>query len=220
MSDWMFYGIAAVIGFVGALVSQVLTLQRSAQIKTQMGNLEKKKLYCDTVITRLNQQLDDVQNHAWELEKKIAESKNTAADKTESEFREFHKDAMKQRKEVLAAIDSWAKQRGEIINELCSAQQVNFVSPGSLVVLNIVAGTLVAWLFGFIEVLTRGSGQAILTLNLIIEFLFAGAFWPLIWERVFNTGAVQERVTAAAARFGVETTPLPASAGTGAPAGK
>jgi hypothetical protein len=53
MSGWSFYGIAALIGFVGALVSQVLTLQQSPQIKAQTDNLEKKKKYCDDVIKSL-----------------------------------------------------------------------------------------------------------------------------------------------------------------------
>ncbi len=213
MDDLGFYGIAALIGFVGAVASQVLTLQKSLQIRAQTGNLEDKKSYCDSVITRLNQQLDNVEGYARELEKKTAEAKDTAEDKTESQYKAFRQGALEDRKKILDTIATWAKQRGELINDISSARQANFLSPYTLAVMNIFAGALIAWLVGFIEVQTRGSGQVLLTLNLIIELLFAGAFWPLIWERVFNTGAVQERLNSATARFGMPATTPPATAG-------
>lgn len=205
MSDVTFYMMAAFIGFAGALVSQVLTLQQSLQIKAQTDILEKKKEYYWKVIKELKDERKKYQDHLWDLEKLIGPARDTPEDDTEKDYRGFYNKAEEQRERYEKAIEEWDKRRNDLLNQLYSIQKTNFLSPWYLVILNVIIGALVGWLFGFIEVSTKGAGQAKLTVSLVIEFLFTGAFWPLVWQRIFNTGAVQERVTQAVAKFGVET---------------
>ncbi len=212
MNDWTFYLTAAGIGLVGAMASQVLTLQQSFQLRDQTRNLEKKQDYCRLVMNKLDDERKEFQDRMWKLEEEIAKAKNTADDKTEEQYRDAYSKAEQQRRQLENLIAEWDQQRNEVINTISSVQKTYFLTPWFLFVLNIVVGVLVSWLFGFIEVITRGPGNATLTINLIIEFLFAGAFWPLIWQRLFNTATVQEHLTAAVAKFDVSKTPSSASA--------
>jgi len=210
MNDWEFYGIAALIGMAGALVSQVLTLQQSLRVKGQIDNLEKKKKYLDLVITKsLTPQRDKFQERIFKLEDEVI--KDTSGARAEGQCEKYCQEAKQERDGIIETIGKLDKQRNDLADEIFAARNGHFISPWSLVLLNVVVGALAAWLFGFIEVLSQGSGNAKLTINLVVEFVVAGAFWPLIWQRVFNTQEVEKRVDAAVKKFGVDTLNMTAS---------